>query len=173
MTNDEIVALKARVAEGGVMWRDADGICHPVAAVNLEWVEFEDEPGITEPAALLADGGAVALLNVSVSTFITTTQAIHELGRKVPESPEHTVEKGLWINVRGYSVAEIDNLRAACELKWMFGTSLPVGNCVGRSYRDEVKAVCVEEMVRTYMLAGIRADDIYANDTAANGGAVT
>lgn len=76
MTEGEIAALKSRVKAGGVSWRDSDGNCRPVIAVSLQWVEFEEEPDLAEPAALLAGGGAVALLNVSADQFVTLTAAI-------------------------------------------------------------------------------------------------
>jgi len=76
MTDSEIAALKSRVKAGGVLWRDSDDNCRPVIAVNLQWVEFEEEPDLAEPAAMLADGGAVALLNVSADQFVTLAVAI-------------------------------------------------------------------------------------------------
>jgi hypothetical protein len=62
---------------------------------------------------------------------------------------------------RAYTVAEIDALRQLCESKYLFGTFFPkgIGFC-GRSFRESDKILAVEEMVRTYMLAGITANDI-------------
>lgn len=77
MTDTEIVDLKARVKAGGVLWRDLDGACRPVVSVKLDWVEFEDEPELTEPAAMLADGGVVALLNTSANAFVTLAPALN------------------------------------------------------------------------------------------------
>lgn len=62
-----------------------------------------------------------------------------------------------------YTVAEIDALRGACESRYLFGTTAPTSG-MSRSYYEPDKAKAVEEMVRTYMLAGIRADDLYAQD---------
>jgi hypothetical protein len=70
---------------------------------------------------------------------------------------------------RAYTVAEIDQLRSACEMRWLWGTaSFGTGRSgqVSRSYREEERAVGVEQLVRTYMLAGITAADIYAEDQA-------
>jgi len=62
---------------------------------------------------------------------------------------------------RAYTVAEIDALRQLCESKYLFGTFFPksIGFC-SRSFRESDKILAVEEMVRTYMLAGITANDI-------------
>lgn len=69
---------------------------------------------------------------------------------------------------RAYTVREVDQLRMACEARYLYGTSCPVfsGNGTGssRPYREDVKAACVEQMVRTYMSAGITAADIYKED---------
>lgn len=66
---------------------------------------------------------------------------------------------------RAYTVREIDDLRAACRSRWLWGTTNPA-RMVGcsRSYRAEEEAVAVEQLVRTYMLAGITAADIRAED---------
>ena len=66
---------------------------------------------------------------------------------------------------RAYTVREIDDLRRACEQRWLFGSTYRgPGQHSSRSYRSEEKDTGVEEMVRTYILAGIVADDIYAAD---------
>lgn len=67
---------------------------------------------------------------------------------------------------RAYTVREIDELRSACESRWLFGTTASLGDGWhhSRSYRSEEKDKGVEELVRTYMLAGIVAEDIYAED---------
>jgi hypothetical protein len=67
---------------------------------------------------------------------------------------------------RAYTVSELDALRRAAENKWLFGS---YGNSPGkirfsRSHKQEEKAVAVEEMVRTHMLAGHTADDLYASE---------
>lgn len=68
---------------------------------------------------------------------------------------------------RAYTVREIDALRQACETRWLYGTTNLSGRGGGfcsRQYRSEEKDAGVEQMVRTYMVAGITADDIYAED---------
>jgi hypothetical protein len=66
---------------------------------------------------------------------------------------------------RAYTVKEIDDLRRACEMRWLFGTTKRSINwSTSRSYQVEEKIKCVEEFVRTYMLAGVVAADIYADD---------
>jgi len=60
-----------------------------------------------------------------------------------------------------YSVAEINSLRSACEQIYLFGTPLlqPKGG-FSRSFKESDKITAVEEMCRTYMTAGITADDL-------------
>ncbi len=66
--------------------------------------------------------------------------------------------------MRKYSLKEVDSLRSACELRVLFGTTnLPDGGCSGVHYGNEV-SVKTEEMVRTYILAGITAADLYSED---------
>jgi len=62
-----------------------------------------------------------------------------------------------------YSVAEIDALRHVCENIYLWGTPNPSQDrtSMSRSYQEADKAVEVEEMCRTYMLAGITAEDLY------------
>ena len=64
---------------------------------------------------------------------------------------------------RAYTVKEIDELREACETRWLFGTTVPREGW-GRHYRPEEKAVAVEEIVRTHMLAGHTAADLHEED---------
>lgn len=66
---------------------------------------------------------------------------------------------------RKYSVSELDSLRRAVDCKWLYGTYAPRGGS-SRCYREEERARCVEEMVRTHMLAGHTADDLYASEKA-------
>ena len=59
---------------------------------------------------------------------------------------------------RSYTVAEIDMMRRAVEHRWLYGTSIYSGilaSGTSRSYDEVEKTKCVEEMLRTYMLAGI------------------
>lgn len=65
---------------------------------------------------------------------------------------------------RLYSVREIDALRLAIEHKWLFGTYGFYRGGSSRSYREEEKAKCVEELVRTHMMAGHTAEDLYASE---------
>ena len=67
---------------------------------------------------------------------------------------------------RAYTVREIDALRRVCEDRWLYGTSAMgvAGFRTSRSYRGEEKDVAVEQMVRTYMLGGVVASDIIAED---------
>ena len=65
---------------------------------------------------------------------------------------------------RAYTVAELDALREACEMRWLFGTTHPRHMKLSFSYRPEEKAIAVEQRVRTYMIAGITAAHIYAED---------
>lgn len=70
---------------------------------------------------------------------------------------------------RKYSVAEIDALRKACEMHWMWGTTYikPGVGSMGRSYNPIEKEAGVEQLVRTYMIAGITAEQMYAEDRPA------
>lgn len=83
---------------------------------------------------------------------------------------------------RAYSVAEIDGLRAACSNKWLFGSyslatirrGLDRGYSASRSYMPSEKDNGIEQLVRTHMLAGHTAEDLYASDrTASAAGAGT
>jgi hypothetical protein len=66
---------------------------------------------------------------------------------------------------RAYTVSEIDELRRACEMRWLFGTTNHnTQSGMSKSYREEEKSACVENLVRTYMMAGKIAEDIYAAD---------
>lgn len=70
---------------------------------------------------------------------------------------------------RAYTVAEIDALRRACENKWLFGTYGQVGNYHSRCYTEVEKTQCVEAIVRTQMLAGHTANDLYASERPVEG----
>lgn len=69
---------------------------------------------------------------------------------------------------RAYTVSELDALRSAVEYKWLFGSYTPQrhesGITFGRSYKESEKAACVEELVRTHMMAGHTAEDLYASE---------
>lgn len=65
-----------------------------------------------------------------------------------------------------YTVSQIDELRRACERKYLYGTTKPrpSSDALSRSYNEGDMTKTVEERVRTYMLAGIYAQDIYESD---------
>jgi hypothetical protein len=71
-----------------------------------------------------------------------------------------------------YSVREIDDLRRVCEERYLWGSTytppFEPGETSrvrhGRSYKESDKNAAVEEMVRTFMLAGVTAADIRAED---------
>lgn len=65
---------------------------------------------------------------------------------------------------RAYTVKEIDDLRRCCENKFLWGTySFPASSRFSRQYKEEEKSACVENMVRTHMLAGHTAEDLLAS----------
>ena len=69
------------------------------------------------------------------------------------------------MNERCYTVKEIDELRRALEQRWLFGTSIDTGfPRTSRGFRRSEMTVCVEELVRTHMMAGHVALDIYDAD---------
>ena len=79
---------------------------------------------------------------------------------------------------RSYTVAEIDRMRDAIEHQWLFGRKRSEpdpgatsgvdknGNhwfgssTMSRSYDEAEKTKCVEELLRTYMLAGIELKEL-------------
>lgn len=69
---------------------------------------------------------------------------------------------------RKYSVSELDALREAVRTKWLYGRYRPNWHHDGitgsRTYREEEMTKAVEELVRTHMLAGHTADDLYASE---------
>ena len=65
--------------------------------------------------------------------------------------------------MRSYTVKEIDDLREACTLRWLHGTTTPYPRW-SKPYTEERLTKCVEELVRTAMLGGIIAEDIYEED---------
>jgi hypothetical protein len=68
------------------------------------------------------------------------------------------------VTERAYTVAEIDALRQAVETKWLFGTySQGSGMRMSRQYMEQDKVKAVEEILRTHMLAGHTAEDLYAS----------
>ena len=66
---------------------------------------------------------------------------------------------------RKYSVDEIDRMRDAVEHVYLFGyrrSEAPEGRHEARFYNhnEVVMAQCVEEQVRTYMLAGVDPSEL-------------
>lgn len=70
---------------------------------------------------------------------------------------------------RSYTVRELDALRRVVENKWLFGSyHLQQQGGFSRSYMPDEKTKAVEEMVRTHMLAGHTAADLYASEQPSN-----
>jgi len=65
---------------------------------------------------------------------------------------------------RRYTVREIDALRQAVTNMWLYGSYNLVGSGCSRVYVEQEKTRCVEELVRTHMLAGHTAEDLYASE---------
>jgi hypothetical protein len=71
---------------------------------------------------------------------------------------------------RAYTVSEIEALRRAIDNKYLFGSynpQLQSGTLMSRSYMADEKMNAVEQMVRTHMLAGHTAADLYASESPA------
>ena len=71
---------------------------------------------------------------------------------------------------RQYSVNELDALRIAVNNKWLYGSYIS-RNEFSRTYCEDEKTKAVEEMVRTHMLAGHTAKDLYASEDRPSKGA--
>jgi len=67
---------------------------------------------------------------------------------------------------RVYTVKELDDLRAACRTRWLYGTTKPprAGFGTSRQFGEGELDRAVEELVRTHMIAGHTAEDIYEAD---------
>lgn len=61
---------------------------------------------------------------------------------------------------RKYSVKEIDDLRAMCQMRWLFGSTNPGNSAMSRQYSGGEMDRAVEELVRTHMLAGHTGQDL-------------
>lgn len=73
-------------------------------------------------------------------------------------------------SLKAYTVTEINHLRQACENRYLWGSYSPrMGGGMSRSYREDEKVKCVEEAVRTHMMAGHTAEDLYASERKAHG----
>lgn len=65
---------------------------------------------------------------------------------------------------RAYTVTELDALRRACEMRWLYGTTHLDKARMSRSFQAGEKDQGVEQLVRTHMLAGHTAEDLYTAD---------
>lgn len=64
-----------------------------------------------------------------------------------------------------YSIKEIDELRKACQDRYLYGTTKKFsGSRMSRSFKEVEMNKSVEESVRTYIAAGIKAEDIIKED---------
>lgn len=65
---------------------------------------------------------------------------------------------------RAYMLKEIDDLRQLCRDKWTYGSFFPdfASGQIGRTWYGSERDIGTEELVRTYMLAGITAEQIRA-----------
>lgn len=71
---------------------------------------------------------------------------------------------------RSYSLSEIDEMRHKISNKYLYGAFQPVFSERGTSsysYTEAEKATCVEQELRTYMLAGLGPDDLVDVDCSA------
>lgn len=65
---------------------------------------------------------------------------------------------------RSYTVKEIDDLRNVISDRWLFGTSNPDLHHSSRCYKEEERVHCVEDILRTHMIAGHVAQDLREAD---------
>ncbi len=66
---------------------------------------------------------------------------------------------------RAYTLTEVDELREACRLRYLYGTTKrPEGGRQSRSYMETDMEKVLTERMRQYMAAGITAKDIYEQD---------
>jgi len=66
---------------------------------------------------------------------------------------------------RSYTVAEIDRMREAISCEWLYGMKISKhrmrkGGTISRGYNEVERTKCVEEMLRTYMLAGVSPEEL-------------
>lgn len=68
--------------------------------------------------------------------------------------------------IKKYTVSEIDALRQVINNKWLYGTynHNQINSGMSRIYYEEEKNKCVEELVRTSMMAGHTAEDLLASE---------
>ncbi|WP_202306617.1 hypothetical protein [Mesorhizobium sp. L-8-10] len=74
---------------------------------------------------------------------------------------------------RAYTVKEIDELREVVQNAWLYGSyhGATPQRPFSRAYNEAEKTRCVEEMVRTHMLAGHTAEDLLASEAKPDGAA--
>ena len=72
------------------------------------------------------------------------------------------------VPMTAYTVQEIDALRRVCGDRFVYGTFRPKDTAgrMSMPYIANEKVIAVEEMVRTYMAAGVTAEDILKADGA-------
>lgn len=63
------------------------------------------------------------------------------------------------VTKRKPTVIEVDELRSVCENIYLYGSAI-FGSGMSRVFQERDMVVAVEEMVRTYILAGITAKDL-------------
>jgi hypothetical protein len=69
------------------------------------------------------------------------------------------------VTERAYTVRELDELREVVEHKWVWGSYRPLpGVRQSRTYSPREKTKCVEELVRTHMIAGHTAEDLIKSE---------
>ena len=66
--------------------------------------------------------------------------------------------------MRKYTVLEIERMRHSVEHVWLYGykrkDTPPGGRGSSRPYKEDEKVKCVEEILRTYMLASISPEEL-------------
>lgn len=75
---------------------------------------------------------------------------------------------------RTYTVREVEELRRAIDNKYLYGSYKGPSGVGGfsRSYSEPEKSLIVEQQVKTHMLAGHTAEDLFAADAARQRGSV-
>ena len=61
-----------------------------------------------------------------------------------------------------YSIAKIDRMRWAVKHKYIFGCrpSEAHGDMTSQAYSEDKVTTCVEEILRTYMIAGVEPGEL-------------
>lgn len=116
----------------------------PYCGIAVPHVHPESPIGIPES---LFEGKVIEVFNIK-----DLQKEIELLKEKIKELEDK----------KSYTVREIDELREVCEDIWLYGTVQ--GSGMSRAYHQSDKDRGVEALVRTYMEAGITAEDIYKED---------